>query len=158
MRRNVRIGGAFAVVAIAAAGCASLGMGGFQEPVVNFKDMRINGLGLSGGSLDVVLSVYNPNKFKLEGTRLTYRVMVDSMPLGDGALDSRFTVQDRESTTVRLPLSFTYSGLGAAGRQLLQSGSVNYRVLGDVTVSTPLGNFTRPYDRTGRFSTLNGGR
>jgi LEA14-like dessication related protein len=133
-------------------------MGGFQEPVVNFKDMRINGLGLSGGSLDVVLSVYNPNKFKLEGTRLTYRVMVDSMPLGDGALDSRFTVQDRESTTVRLPLSFTYSGLGAAGRQLLQSGSVNYRVLGDVTVSTPLGNFTRPYDRTGRFSTLNGGR
>jgi LEA14-like dessication related protein len=84
--------------------------------------------------------------------------MVDSMPLGDGALDSRFTVQDRESTTVRLPLSFTYSGLGAAGRQLLQSGSVNYRVLGDVTVSTPLGNFTRPYDRTGRFSTLSGGR
>jgi len=30
------------------------------------------------------------------------------------------------------------------------------RVLGDVTVSTPLGNFTRPYDQTGRFSTLSG--
>jgi hypothetical protein len=35
---------------------------------------------------------------------------------------------------------------------------VNYRVLGDVTVATPVGNFTRPYDRTGRFSTLSGAR
>jgi hypothetical protein len=33
---------------------------------------------------------------------------------------------------------------------------VNYRVLGDVTVGTPIGSFTIPYDRTGRFSTLGG--
>ena len=46
--------------------------------------------------------------------------------------------------------------IGEAGRQLINTGTVNYRVLGDVTVSTPLGNFTRPYDQTGRFSTLSG--
>jgi hypothetical protein len=38
----------------------------------------------------------------------------------------------------------------------MSTGSVNYRVTGDVTVGTPLGNFTRPYDQTGRFSTLSG--
>jgi LEA14-like dessication related protein len=159
MRRVVGIVGALALaVVVGATGCASLGLGGFKEPVVTFKNLRVNGLGLTGGNLDVELSVYNPNGFKLEGTRLTYQLMVESTKLGEGALDERFTVQDKDSTIVRLPVSFTYSGLGAAGRQLMQSGAVNYRVLGDVTVATPVGNFTRPYDRTGRFSTLSGAR
>jgi hypothetical protein len=63
-------------------------------------------------------------------------------------------VQEGDSTTVTLPVTFNYSGIGAAGRQLLSSGTVNYRVVGDVTVSTPLGNFTRPYDRSGSFSSF----
>jgi len=150
----------FVVTALAAAvvgaGCASLGRRVFEEPVVTFKGVQINGLGMSGGALDVLLNVYNPNGFDLNATRFTYRLMVDSTELGTGAIDQRFTVQDNDSTTVRLPINFKYAGLGEAGRQLLGSGTVNYRVLGDVTVATPLGNFTRPYDQTGRFSTLSG--
>jgi LEA14-like dessication related protein len=147
--------GALAAVVTA---CASLGMGGFKEPVVSFRELRLNGVGLTGGNLDVLLSVYNPNGFKLEGTRLTYRLMVDQTPLGEGTVDERFSVQKGDSTVVRLPVSFTYSGIGAAARQLMQSGAVPYRVTGDITVATPLGNFTRPYDRTGRFSTFGGAR
>jgi LEA14-like dessication related protein len=142
--------------ALAGAGCASLGRQVFEEPVVTFKGVQINGLGVSGGALDVILSVYNPNGFDLNATRLTYRLLVDSAEVGTGAIDQRFTVQDNDSTVVRLPINFQYAGLGAAGRQLLSSGTVNYRVLGDVTVSTPLGNFTRPYDRTGRYTALRG--
>lgn len=140
------------------AGCATLGRQVFEQPVVTFKDVSVRGIGLQGGALDVVLNVYNPNRFALDATRLTYRVLVDSVPLGTGALDQRFVVQRGDSATVRLPVQFTFSGLGAVGRQLLRSGAVNYRVLGDVTVSTPLGNFTRPFDRTGQFSNLGGTR
>jgi hypothetical protein len=42
------------------------------------------------------------------------------------------------------------------GRQLLTRGVVNYRVLGDITVGTPVGNFTRPFDRTAQFNSLGG--
>jgi LEA14-like dessication related protein len=141
------------LVTLGAVGCAGL-VGGFKEPVVTFRGVRINGLGIQGGAADVELGVYNPNGFKLEGTRLTYRLMVDSTPVGNGAYEERFTVQKGDTAVIHLPISFTFAGLGAAGRQLLQSGSVNYRVAGDVTVSTPLGNYTRPYDRTGRFSSF----
>jgi LEA14-like dessication related protein len=154
MRRFVSAVALTAVVALA--GCSSLGRAVFEEPVVTFKDVRINGLGLAGGDLDIMLNVYNPNRFKLDATRLTYRLMVDSVQFGTGAIDQRFVVQEGDSTTVTLPLKFNYAGLGGAARQLLSSGSVNYRVMGDVTVSTPLGNFTRPYDRTGRFSSFGG--
>ncbi len=147
-----------ALAAALVAGCATIGRQVFEQPVVTFKDVRVSGLGLQGGSLDVLLNVYNPNRFALDATRLTYRLMVDSTQLGTGALDQRFVVQRGDSAVVRLPVQFSFAGLGAAGRQLLRSGAVNYRVLGDVTVSTPIGNFTRPFDRTGQFTNLGGSR
>jgi LEA14-like dessication related protein len=135
-------------------GCSALGRATFAEPMVELREVQIVGLGLEGGNLDVILSVYNPNRFSLDATRLTYRVDVDAVQLGSGALDSRFVVPRGDTSLVRVPVRFTYRGLGEAGRQLLSSGSVNYRVRGDVSVGTPLGNFTRPYDRSGRFNTV----
>ena len=155
-RRTMLATAALAVFAIA--GCASLGaLGGFKEPIVSFKDLRVRGLGLTGGSLDAYLNVYNPNGFRLDATRLTYKVTVgNDAEVGTGVLDSRFTVQDKDSTIVRIPIDFTYAGIGAAGRQMMQSGSVPYNVTGDVTVTTPVGNFTVPYSGTGRFSAFGG--
>jgi LEA14-like dessication related protein len=157
IQRRTRLVAASLAV-FAAAGCASLGLGGgFKQPVVNFKDLRVRGLGITGGSVDAYLNVYNPNGFKLDATRLTYRVTVgDQAELGSGALDSRFTVQNHDSTTIRIPIDFTYGGIGAAARQMMQSGSVPYNVTGDITVGTPLGNFTVPYSGTGRFSAFGG--
>lgn len=141
---------------IVLASCAALGKGQFKEPVVTVKEFAVTGLGLTGGSVDIVLSVYNPNHFKLDALGMTYRVDVDSTQLGDGNLDGRFIVPAGDSSEVRLPVRFTYAGLGAAGRSLITAGTINYRVRGDFTMSTPLGNFTRPYDRTGRYSSLSG--
>ena len=140
------------------AGCATLGRATFREPVVTLREIAVTGPGLTGGNVDVVLSVYNPNAFNLDALGMTYRVDIDSIPLGNGELGQRFVVQQGDSSIVRLPISFTYAGLGAAGRQLMNSGAINYRIRGDFTVSTPIGNFTRPYDQTGRYSTIIGNR
>ena len=145
---------ALSLVVLFATACASLGYAGFKEPVVTYKDAVITGLGVSGGSLEVVLNVYNPNSFRLDGTALTYRISVDSVPFGSGTFTDRFVVQEGDSTQVKLPLSFTYAGVGQAGRQLIQMGSVQYTVSGEITVGTPIGNFTRPYSGKGRLSTL----
>ena len=144
---------AAAAIAIASGvGCASMGKQLLKEPVVTLKEVRPVGFGLTGGMLDVVLNIYNPNEFRLDGTRLTYQVFADSAAVGGGSLDQQFTVQNGDSTTIRLPLSFTWSGLGAAARQMQNQGVVNYRVKGEIEVATPIGRFTRPYDQTGRFS------
>jgi LEA14-like dessication related protein len=154
-RRTKIVATVLAVIAIA--GCASLGRAAFQQPIVSFKDLKVRGLGLSGGSLDAYLNVYNPNGFRLDATRLSYRVSLgDNTEVGSGTLESRFNVQSNDSTIVRIPIDFTYAGIGAAGRQIMQSGSVPYNVSGDVTVATPVGNFTVPYSGTGRFSAFGG--
>lgn len=157
-RRRVIAACLTAAATLAIGGCAALGRATFTEPDVRLKEFVITGLGLTGGSVDVVLSVYNPNGYSLDALKMTYRVDVDSIQLGEGELADRFVVQEKDSSMVRLPVRFTYAGLGAAGRALLTSGTVNYRVRGDFTVGTPLGNFTRPYDRTGRYSSVTGNR
>jgi LEA14-like dessication related protein len=139
------------------AGCSALGKQAFKEPVVQLRDVRVNGLGINGGNLDVRLSVYNPNGFRLDATRLTYNVLVgDSVRFATGTVDNRFTVNGNDSSVVTIPVNFTYAGIGAAGRQLLNTGGVNYRVAGDVVVGTMVGSFTVPYSATGRFNALGG--
>jgi LEA14-like dessication related protein len=154
----MRMRAAIAVIAAAAtiAGCKTLGRQAFAEPQVNFRELRVNGLGLTGGSIDVVLSVYNPNNFRLDATRLTYKLMIDTVMFGQGTLDQNIQVQEKDSTIVRIPVNFTYLGVGQAGRSVLNTGTVPYRVMGDLTVATPLGNFTRPYDQQGRYSLMSG--
>ena len=154
--RRWMMAGVAASLTMSGAACATLGRATFAEPVVTLREFSVTGLGLTGGSLEVVLSVYNPNGYKLDALRMTYQVDVDTTTLGSGALAERFVVAEKDSSTVRLPVRFTYAGLGAAGRSLLSAGTVNYRVRGDFTVATPLGNFPRPYDRTGRYSSVSG--
>jgi LEA14-like dessication related protein len=154
--RRMMLGAATVAIAMVA-GCSALGKHVFQQPVVHLQDVKVNGVGLTGGNLDVKLSVYNPNGYRLDATRMTYNVMVgDSVRFATGTVDSRFTVNENDSSTVTIPVSFTYSGIGAAGRQLINTGGVNYRVNGDVTVGTVVGNFTVPYSSTGRFNALSG--
>ena len=154
--RRLMLGAATAAIAIVA-GCGVLGRQAFKEPVVQLKDVSVQGIGLTGGNLAVKLNVFNPNGYRLDATRMTYNVVVgDQVNLATGVVDSRFTVQSGDSTTVVIPVSFTYSGIGAAGRQLLNTGGVNYKVNGDVTVGTVVGNFTVPYSSTGKFTAFGG--
>jgi LEA14-like dessication related protein len=146
---------AFVALAVVIGACSALGRSAFQNPVVNLRDVRVLGLGTTGGQLEVHLGVRNPNGYRLDATRLTYRVFVgDTVGLANGALDTQTTVQAGDSTIVKIPVSFTYSGLGAAATQLLRTGAVNYRVTGDVTVGSVVGNFTVPYSASGQFNTM----
>lgn len=154
MRRSVVV--ALAAVTLGGAACATLGAGSWKEPEVSLKNVRVNGLGLTGGSLEVQLSVYNPNRIPLDATQFTYNVWVDTVKFGSGKTDRRFTVGKGDSTVVSLPLDFSWNGLNSAAKSLLNTGTVNYRVAGDIKVGSALGNYTVRYDQNGRFSTLGG--
>ena len=138
MRKLAAIAVAVGVTALA--GCSTLGRQAFQNPIVNLRNVSVQGIGLSGGQLEVQLSVYNPNNFRLDASRLTYRVFVgDSVGLANGAVDTRTSVQASDSTIVTIPVSFTYAGLGAAG--VLHTS-------GNTVLSPPLPLCARPREFT----------
>ena len=138
-----------------AAACSFLGHQAFKQPIVHLQKVEVAGIGLTGGSLNVELSVFNPNNYRLDATQLTYQVLLnsDSVQLATGTLNNQFTVRDNDSTVVKIPVDFTYSGVGAATRSLLNTGVVTYHVLGEIRVGSTVGSFTVPYSQTGRFTT-----
>jgi LEA14-like dessication related protein len=156
MRRILLLTAVAGTAVVAAAACSSLGKAAFKEPVVTLQDVKVTGVGLNGGSLDVVLNVQNPNDFRLDASQLDYTVLVDTLPFANGTTSQHFTVDAKRTQPVHIPINFTYSGVGAASRSLMNTGSVNYTVRGHVTVASPLGNVSVPYSQTGRFSTLGG--
>lgn len=154
MRKGLLVAAAV-VVAGTAAGCATLARQAFVEPVVSLNNVRLNSIGLQGGNLDVVLNVYNPNAYRLDATAVNYRVLIgNQIGLASGTISDRLTLQENDTTRLTIPVSFTYAGIGEAGRQLLNTGAVDYRVTGDVAVGTPVGSFTVPFSTTGRYSVM----
>ena len=97
---------------VVATSCSTLGKAVFKQPVIKLQDVKVTGLGLSGGSLDVVLDVENPNSFALDASRLTYRVLVDTVPFATGVADQRFVVDGKARQPVHIPINFTYAGVG----------------------------------------------
>ena len=144
-RRNPGVvAGLFAVIA-GVSGCASLGRQAFRTPTVELKDIQVRGIGLDGGSLNLVLDVYNPNDYRMDVTRLTYTLVADTLQVATGAVDRRVTLNKLGHSEVTLPVSFSMKELMGAAEVLLRKGSVDYSIKGDVTVDSPFGSMTRPY-------------
>ena len=148
------IAGVMAVAVAGAGACSSLARNSFGTPVVQLKDVRVKGIGMNGGSLDLVLDVYNPNAYRLDATKMTYNLYVDTNKVAVGEVAQHVQLDDKKTTQVILPVTFTFKELLGAAKVITGMGSVDYRVVGDVTVATPFGNFTRPYEGRGRYDTL----
>lgn len=138
-----------ALGALALAACASLRP---VPPTVDFRGVALKDVALSGATIDVVLAVRNPNAFGIDIRRLAYSLYADSTLVGQGLPLERLQVPAHDSSLVRLPVSFEYRALGLVVVQLITQGEVNYRVKGDVTVGTPVGDINRPFESAGRFN------
>ena len=143
---------AVAVLLVGSAACASMGRASFANPIVELKDVKVRGIGMKGGTLDVVLDVYNPNGYRLDTSGFTYTLFIDTSNVASGQVNRLVTLETKKKTEVTLPLTFTIKELQNAARAMTDMGSVNYRLVGDLTVSTPAGSFTRPYEGRGTFN------
>ena len=134
--------------------CAGFLRSEFGTPVVELKDVRVKGIGIQGGSMDLILDVYNPNNYRLDTSRLTYTLSVDTAALATGEINKLVTLEAKKKTEVILPVTFSARELFGAAKIITQMGSLDYTVKGELTVATPFGSYTRPYEGKGRFDSL----
>ncbi|HJR15836.1 MAG TPA: LEA type 2 family protein [Gemmatimonadales bacterium] len=139
------------IVAFAASAAACAGIGNnFSQPEIQLDHVIVRGIGLSGGNLDLVVKVENPNNFRLHGTRLELGIDVEGQHLGDITYDDDFSVAQNGTTTLTLPLRFGWAGVGSAVRAALSYGDLPYKMNGQAELSTPWGRAEVPFTREGR--------
>ena len=137
------------VAATLLAGCAALNMANFQEPTVELNTIVVRGLGLTGGTLDLVLDVTNPNSVDLKGTKLELGLDVEGTHFGDVVFNDAFNLPKGKPTMVTIPLTFNWNGVGAAARSALNYGTVKYDMKGTASLQTPWGIEKVPFSRSG---------
>ena len=135
-------------------GCATAARAIFTQPDVTFRGVGVRSLRLDGADFEVLLSIYNPNAYSLGASALRYRLLVDSVEIGAGALDSGFSVRERDSMIVRLPVKVGFRAVQTVGPQLLRGGEIPYRLIGDVTLKSFVGTFNRQFNEGGRFDAV----
>jgi LEA14-like dessication related protein len=145
---------ALAVLALSLYGCKTLARQLFAQPVVEVKDVKVRAVGLQGGSLDVILDIYNPNEYRLDATAITYKVWVDSNEVATGTIEKMLSLSEKGRSEIVVPVDFTFAAVQKAIQGLARRGYVEYRVAGEASIATPFGKITRPYSGTGRWDSL----
>jgi LEA14-like dessication related protein len=132
-----------AFLSVALSGCATLRNAmTFEKPQIELQQIDITGFGLQGGTLDLVFDVYNPNQYRLRSTRLEVGLNLAGTDFGEALIDKPLDLSPENHSRVVMPVRFTWAGVGAAARSLLQSQELPYGITGAVILDTPLGERT----------------
>lgn len=129
-----------AVAALLCLSCATLGKLVFQEPAIELQEINVTGLGLTGGTLDLVLDVWNPNDYRIRSTRLEVGIDLEGTHFGDALLDRPLDLSPTNHSRIVVPVRFEWAGLGAGAKALLTRKAVAYGITGTVALDTPLGD------------------
>lgn len=126
---------------VAASGCATFKAAlHFEEPQLQLQEINITGLGLTGGTLDLVFDVFNPNSYTLRSTRLEVGIDLEGAHFGDALLERPLDLSPENHSRVVVPVRFEWAGVSAGARALVTKQSVRYGLTGAVLVDTPLGD------------------
>jgi LEA14-like dessication related protein len=152
-RRTRRL--AIGVLATLLAGCRDVSRRVWRPPTVALRNVTVDGVGLTGGSLRVALLVRNPNFYPLSTAGMRYQLFVgDSVPIASGVDSTHRRVASNDSTVVELPVQVSWQGLSAAGTTIAANGLVPYQLVGTITLDTPVGTHDIAVNQRGRFAPL----
>lgn len=128
-------------VAVALTGCKTLSSAlHFVEPEVQLKEVQVTGIGLSGGTLNLALDVFNPNDYRLRSTRLELGIDLENVHFGDALMETPLELPAQQHTLVTLPVRFEWAGIGAGARGLLTRQAIHFGLTGTAFLGTPLGD------------------
>jgi len=140
---------------LAACGPGGVNPADLIQPDVRLHHLSVRNVGLSGGTLDVVMAFHNPNQFTLKGVGLTAGLDIEGNHFGDVAMTNPFSLAGRDTTLLTVPLTFRWSDVAGAARSVLDYGAVNYGINGKVTINTPAGvPFDVPFSGQGNVPLL----
>jgi LEA14-like dessication related protein len=130
-----------AALAVVVAGCATLGHAlRFAEPDITLQEIQVTGLGLTGGTLNLALDVFNPNDYRLSTTRLELGIDLEQVHFGDALLETPVELPSQQHSLVTVPVRFEWAGVGAGARALLTRQAVHFGLTGVATIGTPIGD------------------
>jgi hypothetical protein len=124
MRRPVALSPFPFFALLACLGCATLHNLAFTEPDVSLQEIDVVGIGLTGGTFDLVFDIWNPNDYRLRSTRIEVGIDLEGTHFGDALLDRPLDLSPANHSRVVVPVRFEWAGLGAGAKALVTRRAV----------------------------------
>ncbi|UCF20880.1 MAG: LEA type 2 family protein [Gemmatimonadota bacterium] len=147
--RQERGWAALLACALLACSCATFQQLRFEKPALELEALEIASFGLSDVSLVLWLDVYNPNDYEIRTTRVEVALDLEETHFGSALLEQSVRLPAASHTSVRVPAKFTWEGVGAGARALLERGAVTYSLETKLRVDTSVGGRTLSFRNRG---------
>jgi LEA14-like dessication related protein len=111
------------------------------DPRITVQSMSVKRLHWTGGgTLNVVMEMYNPNNFPLEVRRLSYHIakQSDGTLIADGSSSDVFPVPQRSKVEWSVLVECTYAGVVASDQSIYEHRQTVLKMKGEVTVHLEL--------------------
>ncbi len=134
-------------LALLTTGCATVG---FTPPDITLVDVAFSDLTLfeSSGRLTVRIANENSDPIVVDGG--VYNLYLNGIRVGKGLTDANFEVARLSSATTDIEVFINNIALATRLRQIIDSGSVDYRLKGKLFLDR-LGRRAQRFDRSGRY-------
>jgi LEA14-like dessication related protein len=146
-----------AIISVSMSACRRI-----EPPLVELHGVRFAGIGLRGASLVADMRIENPNNFDIEADSITFTLEASDAsapgtwtPVTSGTNRERQRVAAGDRIAVEIPIELSYSDLSAPVRSVIDRGTFNYRVSGEVLVREPRRTTAR-FNKTGTLSITGG--
>ncbi|NJE79436.1 LEA type 2 family protein [Thermococcus sp. GR4] len=117
-----------------------------QNCEIMLSNVRVESIGLTGATLEVVFRIYNPNDVTATLDRIDYELYGNGEFLGYGYVDRSVDIPAHSIRYVSSEFTLDYGGALKALWSALKSGDVEWRVKGTVHIDTPIGTLDIPFE------------
>ncbi len=129
-------------------GCASFTGEFIKDPTVEIKSLKVLNLSNEDLTLDLILSVNNPNPIPLSLSKVDYSLNFASEKVTSGVFEKGIELSANNVSEVTIPLKFTYSSIGNILMGILNKNlNRDYEITGSANV----GIFNIPFSKKGQL-------
>jgi LEA14-like dessication related protein len=128
-----------AILALALAGCESFDLTGMlKRPEVSVSGAEVEQLTFEGGRVRFDVTVSNPNPVGVSLAGFDYRLTLEGTEFLKGNVTHAVSVAARGTSTVPVPVAFTYRELFAAVSRLADSSETPYEMAVGLSFTLPV--------------------
>ena len=135
-------------------GCSlfqTIAASGFQNPTLAFKDAQLAEVSLEGATVNLVVSVDNPNSQGISLAETDYQLQIEGNQLVAGKPPAGITIPANGKMDVTLPATVKFSELGSSLAALFSKHTVGYAASGHLGIQTPIGILALPIEKQGQL-------
>ncbi|OQY28416.1 MAG: hypothetical protein B6244_07390 [Candidatus Cloacimonetes bacterium 4572_55] len=120
-----------------------------KKPNVRLASLKIDEISLLNASLLFDIEVENPNILELDIVNFNHNFSISGNSVAESVPSGPMKIRKKGTSTLSIPIQIDFLKLGTTLRSVLNGGSTDYQLGGNIEIKLPGGNLSMPYDHSG---------